>query len=281
MAKVMLTWRAITITAWSIGSKQIVNWTASNFSKSPLHALVLYSRDGGKTIQPLGRDILGTALTVNPDELTSSKNGTIYVQVSDGMNVGLAKVSPVIVPDKTPVVHIMNPKNNSSRYAFFPLNLEGTAYDRQQSLLDDKQFVWFSSIDGMLGTGRNLTPKNLSIGHHKITLTVTDSHGLRGSDTIDLNMIDPMHQKLPTPSQTYPYINYTKQTPSQTYPYINYTKQTPSQTYPYINYTKQPPTKAHHPQIHTKAHHPQIHTKAHRSSKEMVNYCECAIWPWQ
>ena len=38
----------------------------------------------------LGRDVSGTSLAVNPDELAGSTNAFVYVQVSDGFNTASA-----------------------------------------------------------------------------------------------------------------------------------------------------------------------------------------------
>jgi len=112
----------------------------------------------------------------------------IYVQVSDGLNTATAVVGPFTVQPKPPSVHIVSPGRNSQITAHIPLNLEGSAYDRQETLTDG-QFRWSSDRDGVLGTGQVLTALKLSAGHHKLTLTITDSQGRVGRDTIQIDVI--------------------------------------------------------------------------------------------
>jgi hypothetical protein len=173
-------------TVWQVGSQQTIRWTSKSPAGVPLFAMVQYSPDGGKTRIPLGRYLTGTSLTINPDELPGSTNAMIYVQVSDGMNIATA-AGPFTVQPKPPSVHIITPTTNSQVTAFVPLTLAGTAYDRQESLTD-AQFQWSSDRDGVLGNGQQLTMSKLSVGHHTLTLTVTDSQGRIGRDHVQIDV---------------------------------------------------------------------------------------------
>src|SRR5207253_8027216 len=75
---------------WPVGVPQTVRWIASSPSGLPLVAQVQYSRDGGTTRITLARDITGSELVVDPDEVAGSSQAVIYVGVSDGMNVATA-----------------------------------------------------------------------------------------------------------------------------------------------------------------------------------------------
>ncbi|TAL36999.1 MAG: hypothetical protein EPN93_06100 [Spirochaetes bacterium] len=63
---------------------------------------------------------------------------------------------------------------------------QGAANDGyNEPILDDGSFVWTSSIDGEIGTGRSLSlAAPLSPGTHEITLEVTDSYGGVDSRTV-------------------------------------------------------------------------------------------------
>ncbi len=172
---------------WPVGKLQTIRWTSSSQAGVPLYTLVQYSPDGGKTLITLGRDVKGSELTVNPDELPGSANAMIYVQVSDGMNTASAATGPFTVLPKAPSVHIVTPTAHAQLPAHIPLTLEGTAYDLQESL-NDAEFRWSSDRDGLLGTGRLLTVWKLSVGQHTLTLTVTDSHGRVARDAIQIEV---------------------------------------------------------------------------------------------
>jgi hypothetical protein len=126
-------------------------------------------------------------LTINPDELPGSTNAMVYVQISDGMNTATAAAGPFRVQPKPPRVHIITPKMNSKATAFVPLTLTGTAYDVQSDA--NLHFQWTSDRDGVLGNGQQLTESKLSVGHHTVTLIVTDGQGMIGRDHVRIDVV--------------------------------------------------------------------------------------------
>jgi len=64
--------------------------------------------------------------------------------------------------------------------------LLGRALDAEDGSLDAGAFVWASDLDGTLGTGDDLTVRDLSPGWHTITLEVTDSDGQTGVDSMTI-----------------------------------------------------------------------------------------------
>ena len=182
---------------WPVGSSQVVTWEALSPAHLPLTALVQYSPNGGATRITLGRDITGNSLAVDSDQLAGSKNAFIYVEVSDGMNTASAQVGPFTVAPKPPVVHIISPGDHSFVTEHTSITLEGTAYDRQETL-SDSQFIWTSNRDGILGVGHELTlARGLSQGQHTLTLTVIDSQGRRASAQVVVQALLPFNIFLP------------------------------------------------------------------------------------
>jgi hypothetical protein len=55
---------------------------------------------------------------------------------------------------------------------------------------------WSSSIDGVIGVGATVDVGTLSVGHHTITASATDSGGLTDSDTITVS-VNPVGGSLP------------------------------------------------------------------------------------
>jgi len=193
----------VTITAplagatWPAGTPQMVTWTMHSPANIPLMALVSYSPDGGTTRVTLGRDIKGTSLTVDPDQLAGSTNAYIYVEVSDGMNTATAQVGPINLAPKPPVVQILSPADKGMLTGHLAVTLKGTAFDRQETL-KDSQFIWSSSKDGILGSGHNLTLVNgLTPGLQSLTLTVIDSQGRKGQAQVAIQVLLPYSFYLP------------------------------------------------------------------------------------
>jgi len=175
----------------------MVTWTMHSPANIPLTALVSYSPDGGTTRVTLGRDIKGTSLTVDPDQLAGSTNAYIYVEVSDGMNTATAQVGPINLAPKPPVVQILSPADKGMLTGHLAVTLKGTALDRQETL-KDSQFIWSSSKDGILGSGHNLTLVNgLTPGQQSLTLTVIDSQGRKGQAQVAIQVLLPYSFYLP------------------------------------------------------------------------------------
>jgi hypothetical protein len=183
---------------WPAGSPQVITWNAHSPAGLALTALVQYSPDGGTNLITLGRDIKGSSLTVDPDQLAGSPNAWIYVQVSDGMNTASTQVGPFIVAPKPPVAQIISPANHSMITGHVPITLQGTAYDRQETLTNG-QFIWSSDKEGLLGSGKALTLINgLNPGQHTLTLTVIDSQGRKAVAQEVIQVLLPYDLFLPT-----------------------------------------------------------------------------------
>lgn len=91
----------------------------------------------------------------------------------------------IIIKNNKPEISIVSPDSNSyidSRNIY--LMCEGN--DFEDGALPESSLIWNSDISGNLGTGRNLHPDNLTAGHHKITLTGTDTSGEKTEKTRDI-----------------------------------------------------------------------------------------------
>lgn len=65
----------------------------------------------------------------------------------------------------------------------------GTATDVEDGTISESYYSWSSDKeDGDLGSGNNFTRDDLSVNTHKITLTVTDSHGNEGKDEVTIDV---------------------------------------------------------------------------------------------
>ncbi len=90
-------------------------------------------------------------------------------EISEEINVTVKYVN-----DPPGAAEIITPKDGSNIKEGNSLNFTGYCTDPDLPYGDVLIYKWFSSIDGKLGNGANLTEVQLSIGTHKITLEVKD-----------------------------------------------------------------------------------------------------------
>ncbi|MDF1555630.1 MAG: hypothetical protein P1P84_21335, partial [Deferrisomatales bacterium] len=95
----------------------------------------------------------------------------------------------------TPTAQITQPADNLTFPPDAVITFQGQATDPEDgTITTDAAFLWSSSLDGILGTGRTLE-RTLSLSGeaslHEITLAVTDSDGHQGMHTIPVTVLRP------------------------------------------------------------------------------------------
>lgn len=100
---------------------------------------------------------------------------------------GLSGSSSVAITAFSPVARLNHPSNGETRAAANAVPFAGDGRDFYDGALPDAGLVWTSSIDGVIGTGRSFS-RTISAGTNVITLTVTNSDGGTGSQSITLTM---------------------------------------------------------------------------------------------
>jgi hypothetical protein len=58
----------------------------------------------------------------------------------------------------------------------------------EESLLPDSELSWTSSLDGLLGYGRMVVRRNLSVGKHLLTFRGRDASGLAAERTVSITI---------------------------------------------------------------------------------------------
>ncbi len=121
--------------------------------------------------------------------------GSIYVQIKVGTSgtaaptatgptstpapttngTATATVDATAAANNVPTVSISNPSNGDTYKTSDEITFSGTASDKEDGNLN-ASIKWSSSLDGDLGTGKEITSK-LSAGTHTIIAMVTDSGG--------------------------------------------------------------------------------------------------------
>jgi hypothetical protein len=121
---------------------------------------------------------LGTGATVVTSSLSAGSHViTARITDSDG-NVVTQSLNLTLLPNTNtpPTVSISLPADNASFTQGGFVSFQAGASDVEDGNLTSA-ITWSSSLDGLLGSGGNISRSNLSIGSHLITATVVDSQG--------------------------------------------------------------------------------------------------------
>ncbi len=122
--------------------------------------------------------------------LQENSINTVYLRAVDGN--GNAKTTESITvtksPSSKPVATLTSPSDGAIISQGDKLALSGSATDEEDGTLSDSQITWSSDIQGMLGQGTTLNHRGLILGDHVITMTASDSDGLKDTRTIKLTV---------------------------------------------------------------------------------------------
>lgn len=97
------------------------------------------------------------------------------------------------VDSDPPEVTITAPLTNARFEQADTITFQGSATDPEDGPLTGTALTWKSSLDSTLGNGEELTvaAADLTPGNHTVTLVATDSHGVTGSESIPIVVIEP------------------------------------------------------------------------------------------
>jgi hypothetical protein len=166
------------------------DWTASDVDGGPLWSAVLYSADDGASWNTLAVDVTDTDLTIDRSALTASTTARVRVLVSDGVNVAMATSAQFTVTNTGPAVAILSPTTGQTFTGAETIQLEANAVDREDGVIGDS-IQWSSSLDGVLGSGAELTlsASDLTPGTHTLTASATDTDLVTGSDAVTIQIV--------------------------------------------------------------------------------------------
>jgi sugar lactone lactonase YvrE len=90
--------------------------------------------------------------------------------------------------NNAPTAKISKPSGGATYQKGESITFNGNGQDTEDGDLTGASLVWTSSRDGQIGTGTQVTVDSLSVGEHTITLTVNDSKGATGKDSIRITI---------------------------------------------------------------------------------------------
>ena len=91
-------------------------------------------------------------------------------------------------PNEIPTAAISSPVDGSAYDEGNLIVFVGSGTDPEDISLRGTSLVWYSSIDGQIGTGSSFTVDTLTTGTHTITLAVFDSDGASGSALVSITV---------------------------------------------------------------------------------------------
>ncbi|MBC2715087.1 MAG: hypothetical protein HF978_07235 [Desulfobacteraceae bacterium] len=172
----------------------LILWAGGDTDGDPLHYIIQYSSSASDRSE-LKWDVFALDLTfeeleINLQNLPGSNEAMVRVLATDGFNTNNAVSPAFIVPSKIPGVDIYFPQEETitiqkgKRFV-----AKGTAFDREDGLLDSESLSWHSNVDALLGVGRQIDFAVLSLGVHDVTLKGEDSDGSIGESTINVEVV--------------------------------------------------------------------------------------------
>jgi hypothetical protein len=170
-------------------------WSASDADGDALRYEVLFSRDGGASFTPL---LAGLSATSAPVDTALVGGGSVIFRVvaGDGVQSAEADSAPIMVSPQPPGPQILAPADGARLEWGQLVNLRGEARDAQDGSVASTGLVW-SSQQGLLGTGPQVSLADLPVGLNEITLTATNSAGLATSTSISVLVGDDLSEQGP------------------------------------------------------------------------------------
>ncbi len=172
-------------------------WNASDPDADPLTFDILYSPDGGVTLQTIQTDVSGNSTQIDTSPLGGSSNAILRVVASDGVHTAQGDTAPFTMAGKPPQPYILSPADGTQVHWGQLVNFSGEAFDWQDGSVGGANLVW-SNQHGQLGTGPLLSVSDLPVGVNTITLLATNSLGLSASTQITVIVDDDLTWPGPT-----------------------------------------------------------------------------------
>lgn len=178
-------------------SEVTITWIATDADGDPLSFEVEFNPDvtnASSEWETLIRDVTDRDLTIDFGGMPGGPHAKIRVVASDGINSGEGQSIEFLVPAKAPEAYIEELPTASYEVGE-EITFDAEILDLQDDEIDETKIQWTSSISGPLGFGAPLTVGELPQGVHTITVTATNSNGLKGSDSVMVFVGTPVRRR--------------------------------------------------------------------------------------
>ena len=131
---------------------------------------------------------LGTGSSFSRSDLSSGTH-TIRLTATDSQNATDSETVSIgvgVSANERPTASITLPASNSEFTLGESISFQGLGTDPEDGSLTGASLQWFSSRDGLIGTGITFSRNDLSLGTHTIRLIATDSEA--ASDTAQVSI---------------------------------------------------------------------------------------------
>ncbi|MBF0227481.1 MAG: PKD domain-containing protein, partial [Desulfobacterales bacterium] len=129
----------------------------------------------------------GENSSITKDNLSVGSHTITFTAKDTKGNTASVSISITISKNFAPMAYIDAPsslKGCNVVQSGDSITFNGRGIDTEDGVLDESSLIWTSNINGIIGKGYYFTIGTLGIGVHKITLTVTDKHGLSDTEEI-------------------------------------------------------------------------------------------------
>lgn len=166
-----------------------VSWTASDSDGGVLTHFIQLSLDGGVKWESLVGDLSLPRFLMNWKHFPATTNALLRVITSDGFHSSSAvSLASFAIAPHAPSVKIASPTAGAGFFGAVSLVCEALVGQVDETI-PDARVEWTSSVDGKLGSGRELMLNSRTLtpgigGTNILTVTVTDSRGQTSSDSV-------------------------------------------------------------------------------------------------
>ncbi len=162
-----------------------VYWEATDYDGDPLLYDLYAQYDQDHPLILIASDLSVNNLSVNLNQLPG-KQCLLMVTASDGFNTAQSFSELVMTPPRGPAVNIMLDENITYD-ANQPVLLRATTTDAFNGNIPGENLIWYSDLDGRLGTGSVLFAP-LTKGTHEISLLASDLTGNMTIETVEIKV---------------------------------------------------------------------------------------------